>query len=213
MRALRSEARLMALNPGLFRSDPALGTASATRRWVAAGLAPFLRDSMLEIPLYTPLDCDLLGFPDPCGATPKPLLEFAEFALRQTPARPTALTMLTFHDWIIAGGNRLALLDHLLSSLDGLALRAATVEQSWDALLALASAGGAGRREPDDVSLAASRAQPARLSAADTSIRGPAKRVRLAISQRRRRLERRFTRSSCHSTGIGSTTKIAFGIG
>ena len=139
LRALASKALLLALNPALLGRDRVLGSRRATIGWVATGLRPFFRGSMLEVPLYTPLDCDLLGFPHPSAATPQPQLAFAEFALRHTLARATPLTMLTFHDWIIAGGNRLSLLDRVLSSLGDLALSATTVERSWEELLTLAA--------------------------------------------------------------------------
>jgi peptidoglycan/xylan/chitin deacetylase (PgdA/CDA1 family) len=139
LRAVASKALLLALNPALLGRDRVLGSRRATIEWVAAGLRPFFRGSMLELPLYTPLDCDLLGFPHPSVATPQPQLAFAEFALRHTLARATPVTMLTFHDWIIAGGNRLSLLDRVLSSLGELSLCATTVERSWEELHTLAA--------------------------------------------------------------------------
>lgn len=43
--------------------------------------------------------------------------------------------MLTFHDWIIAGGNRLSLLDGVLSCLGEIGIRAATVGECWHDLI------------------------------------------------------------------------------
>jgi hypothetical protein len=85
------------------------------------------------------MDCDLLGMPEPSASTAESLLEFARFALVSTLSRPGPFTMLTFHDWIISGGNRLSLLDQLLSSLREIDVRAVTVEESWPELTALAT--------------------------------------------------------------------------
>ena len=105
-------------------------------RWLASGCPPFYRGSLLEIPLYSPMDCDLLGTPEPSVLTAQPLLDFARFALLSTLSQPGPFTMLTFHDWIIAGGNRLPLLDQLLSALPEIHVQAVTVEESWPELTA-----------------------------------------------------------------------------
>ncbi len=139
---LRDDALILALNAARLRREFPINTAA---RWVRAGLPPFFRRDLLEIPVYTPLDCDLVGCPAPSVATPEPLLAFAEFALRLTLARPTPVTMLTFHEWIVSGGNRLRLLDGLLASLDEVGARCTTVAESWNELLTLATSWGAQR--------------------------------------------------------------------
>ena len=128
----------LGLNARVLGSDHPAGSAAASIRWLSDGCPPFYRDGLLEIPLYAPLDCDLIGFPDPRATTPPDLLEYAQFALRATTDRGGPITMLTFHDWIIAGGNRIGLLDRLLSSLGERSIRPATVQQCWRELTALA---------------------------------------------------------------------------
>jgi hypothetical protein len=85
------------------------------------------------------MDCDLVGVPEPSAPSAESLLKFARFALLSILSQPGPFTMLTFHDWIIAGGNRLALLDQLLSSLHEIDVHAVTVEECWAELTACAS--------------------------------------------------------------------------
>jgi len=126
----------LALNASVWRTDRLGGSTSSAIRWLGSGCPPFYRGSLLEIPLYSPLDCDLLGVPEPSVPTAESLLDFARFALLSTLSQPGPFTMLTFHDWIIAGGNRLSLLDQLLSSLQEIHVQAVTVEESWAELTA-----------------------------------------------------------------------------
>jgi peptidoglycan/xylan/chitin deacetylase (PgdA/CDA1 family) len=71
--------------------------------------------------------------------TAESLLDFARFSLLSTLSQSRPFTMLTFHDWIIAGGNRLSLFDQLLSSLHELGVQAVTVEECWPELTASAA--------------------------------------------------------------------------
>jgi hypothetical protein len=80
------------------------------------------------------LDSDLLGFPQPSVHSPQSLLDFARFALESCLARPGHLSMLTFHDWLIGGGNRLALLDGVLSFIPEANVRPMSVEMWWSRL-------------------------------------------------------------------------------
>lgn len=131
---------LVALNAGLCVSNQVAGTPRSAARWLLDGCPPFSQCGLLEIPLYSPLDCDLLGLPRPSEATPLTLLEYAHSALLQTISRGAPVTMLTFHDWIITGANRLELLDRVLSSLGPRSIRPATVEDCWSELSAMARA-------------------------------------------------------------------------
>jgi hypothetical protein len=95
------------------------------------GFPPFYRDGLLEIPLYSPMDCDLLGIPRPSTPTPGSLVDFARFALELSLARSGPLTMLTFHDWIVSGANRLQLLDAALSFMTNAGVRDVRAEDCW----------------------------------------------------------------------------------
>jgi hypothetical protein len=72
---------------------------------------------MTEVPVYAPLDCDLLGLPKHDEDTPKAALEYSGAVIRAAVApRPGELSMITFHDWIVSGGNRLSLLTDALAA-------------------------------------------------------------------------------------------------
>jgi peptidoglycan/xylan/chitin deacetylase (PgdA/CDA1 family) len=129
---------MLALNAGLCTRDRIGGSVPAAIRWLRSGRGPFYRGGLLEIPMYSPMDCDLLGFPTPSTPTPRSLLAYARFALLSCLARGGPFAMLTFHDWIIAGANRLSLLEDVLASLPELELEAVTVEESWPELTRLA---------------------------------------------------------------------------
>jgi len=130
----------LALNARVWSRDRVGGSMPSAIRWLRSGRRPYYRGRLLEIPLYSPLDCDLLGLPDPSEPTPQALLDFARFAFLASLAQGP-VTMLTFHDWIIAGANRLSLLDDVLASLPELGIEAVTVEDSWSELTRLAGHG------------------------------------------------------------------------
>ncbi len=136
-----AQALLLTLNAQLVAADPVGGSARSAIRWLRRGFPPFFRGQLLEVPLYSPLDCDLIGFSAPSTLTPPSMLEFARFALRTALSRSGPLTMLTFHDWLIAGGNRLALLDDLLGSFAACSVQAVTVEECWRDLTQVAELG------------------------------------------------------------------------
>jgi hypothetical protein len=80
--------------------------------------------------LYAPLDCVLLGLPAPRQDTAPYLLAYARLALRDAVARPAAAAMITFHDWIVAGGNCLVLLDDVLRTAEKNGLEVSTIAGS-----------------------------------------------------------------------------------
>jgi peptidoglycan/xylan/chitin deacetylase (PgdA/CDA1 family) len=125
-----ARALLLALNANIYRRRRRDRMPSPVR-WLLNGYPPFYRDALLEIPVYSPLDSDLLGFPRPSVPSPEPLLDFARFALESCLARPGQLSMLTFHDWLIAGANRLALLDGVLSFIPEANVQPGSVAMWW----------------------------------------------------------------------------------
>jgi peptidoglycan/xylan/chitin deacetylase (PgdA/CDA1 family) len=101
---------LAALNPQLL-VDKGVGSSAAVRlRWLLGDREPFVRDGLVEVPVYSPLDCDLVGLPSPNEDTEPDLLRYARSAIRLAVAGGPATSMVTFHDWIVSGGNRLVLL-------------------------------------------------------------------------------------------------------
>lgn len=133
-----ARATLALLNPKVVGGRHLRPSLESTLRWLLAGCPPLYRGGLLELPLYSPLDCDLIGFPDPRSPTEEGLLNFAQFALARRLSAATPLRMLIFHDWIVSTGNWLRLLDGALSQIDQLGLEPTTVERSWSDLERLA---------------------------------------------------------------------------
>ncbi len=133
LQGIGARALLLALNPNIYLATRRHRMRSPAR-WLLNGCPPFHRDTLLEIPLYSPLDCDLLGFPAPSVPSPQSLLDFARFALDSRLAGPGQVSMLTFHDWIIGGANRLALLDGVLSLIPGANVSPESVGMWWSRL-------------------------------------------------------------------------------
>jgi peptidoglycan/xylan/chitin deacetylase (PgdA/CDA1 family) len=129
-RLARSRLALALLNAGLVAREPLLGSPSGRLSWLLAGRPPFERDGLVEVPLYAPLDCDLLGLPVPQADTPPELLGYARTVLRAAAVAPGALAMVTFHDWIVAGGNRLVLLDDVLTAASDAGVAVSTIAAS-----------------------------------------------------------------------------------
>jgi peptidoglycan/xylan/chitin deacetylase (PgdA/CDA1 family) len=109
-----SKVLLTMLNAGLLARESFGGSATGRLRWLTGERAPFTRDGLVEVPLYSALDCDLLGLPTPAEPTPPALLDYAGACLRAAVRAPGVWSMVTFHDWIVAGGNRLPLLAQVL---------------------------------------------------------------------------------------------------
>jgi peptidoglycan/xylan/chitin deacetylase (PgdA/CDA1 family) len=124
---------LYALNGNAYLSARSGRSVLFTHRWLRSG-RPFFRGSLLEIPLYSPLDCDLLGCPPPAAKTPAGLLEYARYALETSLIRADWVSMLTFHDWIVGGVGRLELLDSLLSFIASSGMRTIGVDEEFDSL-------------------------------------------------------------------------------
>jgi peptidoglycan/xylan/chitin deacetylase (PgdA/CDA1 family) len=126
------------LNPKIVRGRNVRPHVGSTIRWLLSGAAPMYRGELLEIPVYSPMDCDLIGLPEPASSTPERQLRYAKFALKMCVSSPRPLAMVTFHDWIIATGNRLQLLDAVLSFIKERNLHTTTVTEAWPELLRLA---------------------------------------------------------------------------
>ncbi len=87
-------------------------------QWILGQREPFMRGGLLEVPVSSPLDCDLLGLPEPASPTSKKVSSYAIKCLARGLNRPGSRYMLTFHDWIIASANRIEILDEILKRLN-----------------------------------------------------------------------------------------------
>ena len=132
-RMARSRFMLAPLNIGLVSHETFAGSPAGRLRWLLGQRAPFIRDGLVEVPLYAPLDCDLLGLPTPLSNTPSDVLEYARAVVRAAAVAPGTLTMLTFHDWIVSGGNRLVLLGDALAAAReaGMAVSTVAANPHW----------------------------------------------------------------------------------
>lgn len=115
-RMMTNRVLLPPLNTRLLAMETFGGSPAGRLRWLLGKRAPFFRDGLVEIPVYAPFDCDLLGLPTPEEETPQDVLAYSRAVVRAAAATPGGLTMITFHDWIVAGGNRLLLLGDALTA-------------------------------------------------------------------------------------------------
>ena len=124
------------LNTDLVRNETFGGSAAGRLRWLLGQRPPFDRDGLAEVPVYSPLDCDLLGLPRPAEDTPPQPLAYTSAVLRAAAAPASGhLSMITFHDWIVSGGNRLTLLGDCLTAARDSGVDIATIAQHPDWLL------------------------------------------------------------------------------
>lgn len=107
---------LAPLNAGLLAKETFGGSLVGRLRWLSGKRSPFIRDGLVEVPMYAPLDCDLLGLPTPESDTPADVLAYTRAVLRAAAVRQGEITSITFHDWIVSGGNRLVLLRDTLAA-------------------------------------------------------------------------------------------------
>ena len=81
-RLVRDRVLLGPLNAGLVAKDTFAGSAAGRLRWLLGQRAPFERDGLAEVPVYSPLDCDLLGLPRPGEDTPPEALAYTSAVVR-----------------------------------------------------------------------------------------------------------------------------------
>jgi peptidoglycan/xylan/chitin deacetylase (PgdA/CDA1 family) len=125
----RDRLLLGPLNAGLIAKETFGGTPIGRLRWLLGQRSPFTRNGMTEIPIYVPLDCDLLGLPRPTDDTPPEALAYTRAVVGAAAAAPGQLSMITFHDWIVSGGNRLSLLGDALARARENGVDIATIAQ------------------------------------------------------------------------------------
>jgi peptidoglycan/xylan/chitin deacetylase (PgdA/CDA1 family) len=136
-RAADGSARLVSdrvllgpLNAGLVAKETFGGSPTGRLRWLLGQRPPFSRDGLIEVPVYSPLDCDLLGLPRPTEETSPEALEYARAVIHAAAAvSPGQLSMITFHDWIVSGGNRMTLLGEALTAAHACGSEVATIAE------------------------------------------------------------------------------------
>jgi peptidoglycan/xylan/chitin deacetylase (PgdA/CDA1 family) len=131
-RLVRNRALLGPLNAGLVAKETFGGSPTGRLRWLLGQRSPFIRDGLAEIPVYAPLDCDLLGLPKPTDDTSPEALAYTKAVVRAAAVTPGRLSMITFHDWIVSGGNRLSLLGDCLAAAHESGADISTIAQRPD---------------------------------------------------------------------------------
>ena len=89
----------------------------ANIKWMMSGAEPFYRGNLLEVPVYSPLDGDLLGFSHIENQTPATLITYTINCLSQGIQRHGSYYSLNFHDWVIGTSNRIIVIDEVLKQL------------------------------------------------------------------------------------------------
>ncbi|MEW6685354.1 MAG: polysaccharide deacetylase family protein [Candidatus Edwardsbacteria bacterium] len=86
-------------------------------RWWAFPHRPYQRDNLVEIPLLSSMDGELLDLVSPEQDSPAEQMNFAYRSWVRQYRRAKEHFNLTFHDWLIGTANRLNLLRRILSFL------------------------------------------------------------------------------------------------
>jgi len=88
--------------------------------WLWRGQQPFVRpEGLVEYPLYSPLDCDLLGFPPPQIESGSRSVAYTINVLRHCYDQSGSYFNINVHDWIIGTADRLQILDEVLGYIEG----------------------------------------------------------------------------------------------
>ena len=85
-------------------------------RWLLRRQQPFDRpEGLIEYPLTSPLDCDLLGYPRPDESSSAAELDYAVRVLTALFDRSADHFTVNLHDWIIGTDRRIEVLDRVLA--------------------------------------------------------------------------------------------------
>jgi len=141
-RLARNRLLLGLLNARMVMNETFDDSRLARFRWLLGTRPPFTRDGMTEVPIHVPLDCDLVGLPQPSEDTPQETLDYARAVVRAGATAPGGLTTITFHDWLVTGGNRIVLLREALAAARQAGSAISTISQSPEWLPEIAASGG-----------------------------------------------------------------------
>lgn len=84
---------------------------------VLSNKSPYQKNGLIEIPLSSFLDCDVLGLPDPAVNSDPRLLDYFFNSLVDLFNESQSFFNINFHDWIIGSANRINILDKILNYL------------------------------------------------------------------------------------------------
>ncbi len=105
------------LNEEIYSGKNGFRRILANLHWLVSGAKPFMRGDIVEVPLYSPLDGNLLGYSQLGKETSESTIEYAINCLTAGINREGELYMLNFHDWVIGTGNRPQIIERVLKEL------------------------------------------------------------------------------------------------
>lgn len=111
---------LLALNAKLALTErPDNGWSRTTGwYWLTHGQRPFVRpEGLVEYPLYSPLDCDLFGFPEPQEDSGAAVVDYAAGVVCGLYDQSADYFNINCHDWITGTADRLQVLDRALKHI------------------------------------------------------------------------------------------------
>ncbi len=111
---------LLALNANLIRTErPAGKSLWATTRWLLQNPRPYRRpEGLTEYPLTSPLDCDLVGMPDPNTPSPEAVIRYAKKVIWTCNHFSGDTLTINSHDWITGTANRPQILETTLADIN-----------------------------------------------------------------------------------------------
>lgn len=109
---------LTLLNLKLVISDRPAKSMLASLKWLLRDQSPFVRaEGLIEYPLSSPLDCDLLGFPAADENSGDDFTAYATKVVGECYARSGSYFNINNHDWITGTMNRVTILDKILTDI------------------------------------------------------------------------------------------------
>lgn len=112
---------LAALNPNIVLKERPDGGPRlfSGLRWLLGNQLPFRRpEGLLEFPLTSPLDCDLVGLPLPSEASGKKTIAYATRVITDCYDISGPYFNINCHDWIMGSQDRLQILDDALAYIN-----------------------------------------------------------------------------------------------
>jgi len=105
-------------NPSVATSFKPIKKVFFGLQWARSRKEPFRNGSLLEIPLLSSQDGELLGVMDPGQETPQAWIDFAYESMRKQFDRSGRVFNLNFHPWLIGTANRIEVLDRMLDYIN-----------------------------------------------------------------------------------------------
>ena len=86
-------------------------------QWLFFPKKPYYKNGLLEIPLLSSMDGELFGLVDPNQNSSEKQMDFTVNSLKEQYSESQEHFNLTFHDWLMGSGNRMAVFTEMLDFL------------------------------------------------------------------------------------------------